>query len=75
MTGRMEYLIGTFNELAPVWRAYGIAVQASPDKRENTVGHSAFLYGITGRGSVLVLYPPSFDPAWIVHDVPLLASA
>jgi cytochrome oxidase Cu insertion factor (SCO1/SenC/PrrC family) len=71
----MEYLIGTSKELSPVWRAYGIAVQGSPDRREQTVGHSAFLYGLTGRGSVLVLYPPSFDPSWIVHDVPLLAGA
>jgi protein SCO1 len=74
MTGRMEYLIGSFKQLAPVWRAYGVEVQASPDKREDTVGHSAFLYGITGRGSALVLYPPTFEPAWIVHDAPLLAS-
>ena len=73
MAGRMEYLIGTFGELAPVWRAYGVDVLASPDKRENTVGHSAFLYGITGRGPVLVLYPASFDPSWIAHDEPLLA--
>jgi protein SCO1/2 len=75
MTGRMEYLIGTFKELSAVWRAYGIAVQASPDRREQTVEHSAFVYGLTGRGSVLVLYPPNFDPSWIVHDVPLLAGA
>lgn len=75
MTGRMEYLIGTVKELSPVWRAYGVQVQASPDKRENTVGHSAFVYGITGSGSVLVLYPPNLDPAWIVHDVPILAGA
>jgi protein SCO1 len=72
MTGRMEYLIGTFRQLAPVWRAYGVEVLASPEKRE--VSHSAFLYGITGRASVLVLYPPTFDPAWIAHDAPLLAS-
>jgi len=76
MTGRMEYLVGTFKELSPVWRAYGVEVQASPEKRERSVvGHSAFVYGLSGRGSVVVLYPPSFDPAWIVHDVPLLASA
>jgi len=75
MTGRMEYLIGTLKELTPVWQAYGISVQASPDKRETSVGHSAFVYGITGSGSALVLYPPGFEPAWIVHDVPLLASA
>jgi protein SCO1 len=74
MTGRIEYLIGTSSELAPVWRAYGVQVQAPPDKREQTVGHSAFLYGITGHGSVLVLYPPTLDPSWVVHDAPLLAS-
>jgi protein SCO1 len=72
MTGRMEYLIGSFKELAPVWHAYGIAVEGSPDSRE--VSHSAFLYGITGKGAVLVLYPPTFEPAWIAHDAPLLAS-
>jgi protein SCO1/2 len=74
MTGRMEYLIGSFRELAPVWRAYGVQVEASPEKREDAVGHSAFVYGITGSGSALVLHPPTFDPAWIVHDVPLLAA-
>jgi protein SCO1/2 len=75
MTGRMEYLIGSYKELSPVWREYGVQVQASPDQRENTVGHSAFLYGITGHGRGVVLYPSNFEPAWIVHDVPLLASA
>ena len=39
MTGHMEYLIGTQRELAPVWRAYGIAVAGSPDSRE--VSHSS----------------------------------
>lgn len=72
MTGRMEYLIGSLAELAPVWRAYGVQVQGSPQTRE--VGHSAFMYGMTGRGSVVVLYPPNFDPGWIVHDAPLLAA-
>jgi len=74
MTGRMEYLIGSLRELAPVWRAYGVQVQASPEQREDIVGHSAFIYGITGGGSALVLYPPTFEPAWIVHDTPLLAA-
>jgi len=74
MTGRMEYLIGSFKELAPVWREYGVQVEAPPDQREDTVGHSAFVYGVTGTGSVLVIYPPTFDPTWVVHDAPLLAS-
>jgi protein SCO1/2 len=72
MTGRMEYLLGSFRELAPVWKAYGVEVQGSPATRE--VGHSAFLYGITGSGSVAVVYPPAFDPAWVAYDAPLLAS-
>jgi protein SCO1 len=72
MTGRMEYLIGGLKELAPVWRAYGVQVQGSPDQRE--VSHSAFLFGITGHGSAMVLYPPTFDPQWIAHDAPLLAT-
>jgi protein SCO1 len=74
MTGRMEYLIGSFRELAPVWRAYGVQVEAPPEQREDVVGHSAFLYGITASGAVAVLYPPTSDPAWFAHDVPLLAA-
>jgi hypothetical protein len=57
MTGRMEYLIGSSNELGPVWRAYGVQVQSSPDQRENTVGHSGFVYGISDSGRTVVLYP------------------
>jgi hypothetical protein len=41
---------------------------------QREVGHSAFLYGITGRGSTLVLHPPIFDPGWIAHDAPILAT-
>jgi protein SCO1/2 len=73
MTGRMEYLIGSFTELAPIWKAYGVQVQGPPEKREDVVGHSAFVYGITGSGSALVIYPPTFEPSWIAHDAPLLA--
>jgi protein SCO1/2 len=73
MTGRMRYLIGSKRELAPVWRSYGIQVEASPDSRE--VGHSAFVYGITASGKELALYPANLKPAWVVHDVPLLAAS
>jgi len=73
MTGRMEYLIGTRRTLAPVWKAWGVQVQASPEDREQ-VGHSAFVYGISGSGKTTALYPANFKPAWIAHDVPLLAA-
>jgi protein SCO1 len=71
MTGRMEYLLGSRRELARVWRRYGIAVAATPEDRE--VGHSGAVVGITARGRRRTRYPPTFRPAWIVHDVPLLA--
>jgi protein SCO1/2 len=72
MTGRMEYLIGSRRELAPVWRKYGVGVKSTPDARE--VDHSAVVYGITGSGRVTGLYPANFRPEWIAHDVPLLAA-
>jgi protein SCO1/2 len=72
MTGRMEYLIGTKRELAPVWRKWGISVQGTPDDRE--VSHSAQVFGITGSGRAATLYPANFKPRWIVHDVPVLAA-
>jgi protein SCO1 len=72
MTGRMEYLIGSLKQLAPVWKSYGVEVQGTPDSRE--VGHSAFVYGITASGKRRALYPSELRPQWIVHDVPILAS-
>lgn len=72
MTGRMEYLIGSLKQLAPVWKAYGVEVQGTPDSRE--VGHTAFVYGITASGKRRALYPVEIKPEWIVHDVPILAS-
>jgi len=72
MTGKMEYLVGSQAELAPVWKQWGVAVQGSPDSRE--VGHSAFVYGITGVQKTLALYPSNFKPEWVAHDTPLLAN-
>ena len=60
MTGRMRYLIGSFRQLAPVWRSYGVEVQGTPDSRE--VGHTAFVYGITASGKRRGLYPSNFQP-------------
>jgi protein SCO1 len=71
MTRRMEYLIGSRRQLEPVWRSYGVAVKGTPDSRE--VSHSAYVLGIGGSGRIITLYPSNFQPAWIAHDVPLLA--
>jgi cytochrome oxidase Cu insertion factor (SCO1/SenC/PrrC family) len=72
MTGRVEYLVGTRPQLAPVWRSWGISV-ANPTSSD-AVAHSAVVFGITASGKVVTAYPSNFTPAEIVHDVRLLAA-
>jgi hypothetical protein len=59
-----------FSRLSPL--SLHAEVQGTPESRE--VGHSAFVYGITASGKRRALYPSELRPAWIVHDVPILAS-
>ncbi|HST32676.1 MAG TPA: SCO family protein [Solirubrobacteraceae bacterium] len=73
MTGRMQYLIGSRQELARVWKAWGVGSERDA-KNPDFVEHSGLVYGITASGKRAVLYSASFKPAAIVHDVPLLAS-
>jgi protein SCO1 len=73
MTGRMKFLIGSASQLRPIWRTWGIKVERSKQSPE-LVEHAAPIYGIGASGKVLTLYPSNYKPAWLVHDVPLLAS-
>jgi protein SCO1/2 len=73
MTGRMQYLIGSQQELARVWKAWGVGSERDA-KNPDLVEHSGLVYGITASGKRAVLYSASFKPATIAHDVPLLAS-
>ena len=71
MTGRMKYLIGTANQLAPVWRAWHVAAIRDPTSRK-LVTHSSVTYGISASGKLMTLYGPTFQPAQIEHDIPKL---
>ena len=68
--GRVDYLIGTRRQLAPIWHAYGIATSVHGNAVSN--GHTAVVFGITPQGKIVVVYPSNFTPPQIVHDVPLL---
>ncbi len=68
--GRMDYLIGTRRQLAPVWKAWGVAVTVN--KYEDTEAHSALVFGVNPQGKIAVVYSSAFTPAQIVHDVPLI---
>jgi protein SCO1/2 len=72
VTGEMRYLLGSKAQLAKVWKAWGIISRPGP-RGSNQVGHSAPIYGISASGKITTLYPSNFNPAQIVHDVPVLA--
>ncbi len=74
MVGRMQYLIGSAAELGRTWAAWGVGSTreaANPD----LVAHSALVYGVSASGRLTTIYPASFEPHEIVHDVPRLASS
>jgi protein SCO1/2 len=71
MSGRMQYLIGSRSELGTVWTDWNIVAKPARAGRD-LVEHSALVYGIAADGKITTLYPANFDPAQIVHDVPLL---
>jgi protein SCO1 len=73
MTGRMQYLVGTAHELGQVWQAWGVGSERDASRPEY-INHTGLIYGITGTGKRITLYAPTFKPAEIAHDVPLLAA-
>ncbi len=72
MLGRMQYLIGSASELARTWRAWGVGSTREVGQ-PNLVSHSALVYGISASGKLMTVYPATFEPSEIVHDVPRLA--
>jgi protein SCO1 len=72
MTGRMQYLVGSAQELGPVWQAWGVGSERDAAKPQ-FINHSGLIYGVTGSGERLTIYAANFQPAEIAHDVPLLA--
>jgi protein SCO1 len=74
MVGGMQYLIGSASRLASVWSAWNVGSQKDTTAPE-LVAHSALVYGVSGSGKLMTLYPANFKPDDIVHDVPRLAAS
>jgi len=73
LTGRMQYLIGSAGELARTWAAWDVG--AKPEVGQpDLVAHSALVYGISASGRLTTIYPATFAPSQIAHDVPRLAA-
>jgi len=73
MTGRMQYLIGSASELARTWAAWSVGSEREVGQ-PNLVSHSALVYGISASGRLTTIYPATFEPSQIAHDVPRLAA-
>ncbi|GAC1448923.1 MAG: SCO family protein [Ktedonobacterales bacterium] len=71
MQDRWHFLIGAHDQLAPVWKAYGIAVAAGA--RAGEVTHGLGLYVIDKQGRERVYLGNDFDPAAVAADLRILA--
>jgi protein SCO1/2 len=64
MTGRMDFLLGSREELEPLWEAFGIAPQR--EGRE----HSAYTVLVDGEGRQRLGFPASMlTPSALAHDL------
>lgn len=66
LDGRLRYLLGTSQQLAPVWQAYHIAVQAGAN---GIVNHDGALYVLDRQGRERVFLDPSFAPSQLAGDL------
>ncbi len=73
LVGRMQYLIGSAAELAPTWAAWKVGSTREVGQPD-LVAHSALVYGISASGRLTTIYPATFEPSEIAHDVPKLAA-
>lgn len=65
-----HFLVGTFNQLAPVWSSYTVDAQAATSA--GTVTHSTFIYVIDKQGRERVLLDSDFTPTQLTSDLQIL---
>ncbi len=64
------YLIGTHNELAPVWASYSVDAQAAT--ASGTVNHSSAIYVIDKQGNERALLDNGFSSSQLASDLKIL---
>jgi len=69
MTNYWHFLVGTQNELAPVWSAYAIGAQTATTTNSM---HTAVLYVIDQQGHERVLMDQNFTPAQMTSNLKTL---
>ncbi len=71
LDGKLIYLNGTYEQLAPVWAAYYVAAQPDP-LQLNRVGHSTRVILIDQSGRQRVNLDSDFDPHDLAFDIQAL---
>ncbi len=66
-----HYLMGTHDELAPVWKAYSIYAQPA-NMNSGTVNHSTGIYVIDKQGHERVFLGDDFTPGQLTGDLRVL---
>ncbi len=70
LDGKLRYLIGTREQLQPVWSAYSLYVAPSPTNATfPSVSHSTRVIVIDKAGNQRVNFGSDFDPADLAFDV------
>jgi protein SCO1/2 len=71
LTGRMRFLLGTRAQLAPIWKAYGIAPETGTNLKNSD--HSAYVMLVDRRGQLRDGFPDSeLTPEALSHDIRVL---
>ena len=75
LTGKVDWLLGTRKQLAPVWFGYNIDAKSLPETPA-IIEHASLIYGIDALGRIRVGYPASpISPRAMAHDARILARA
>jgi protein SCO1/2 len=72
LQGRLTYLLGSQDQLAAVWQAYHVGVQAGAN---GTVTYTDALYVIDAQGRERVFFDFSFSPQSLASDLRTLLAA
>lgn len=67
LTGRMRFLLGSQQQLQPIWKAYGIAPQGK------AFDHSAYVVLVDAKGVQRIGWPTEkLSPEGLAHDLRIL---
>lgn len=78
LTGSLHYLLGTQNQLVPIWTAYSVAVEAGTaapgSAGAGAIQHTGGVWLIDAQGRERVYLNVAFDPKTLASDLKILTA-